>query len=409
MTSITKTQRWLDLIAFLVSRRMPVAVDEIMEKVPAYALGWTDGDETARASVRRKFERDKDELRELGIPIETVQYRINYGIEEVDGYVLRSSDFYLPYLEIVSGDAVKASPTDEHGPGSPPGPSGRRSSRSSTRIPRFELRDDEARTAMDGLRSVSDLPSSPLAREARSALRKLAFDLGSGLDADQLQGQDQGQDQLQGQGPGAVLFLDPPGAGDLRDRLREVSDALLRRKELSFRYYGIRRDRESDRRVRPYGLLFQHSHWYMIAWDVDRQDMRVFRVGRMNGLRVNPRRARSRDYEIPEHFDLSEWADRPPWALPGQEDEPMEVRVRFEFPCSLWAERNGRGTLLEELEDGATLRSFQVQDANPFLRWLLTLRGDATVVSPPELMERLEELREQVASMHAGPGRRASA
>ena len=41
---ISKTQRWLDLIAFLVQRRVPVAVDEIMEGVPSYAEKWRTGE-----------------------------------------------------------------------------------------------------------------------------------------------------------------------------------------------------------------------------------------------------------------------------------------------------------------------------------------------------------------------------
>ena len=62
----TKFQRWLDLIAFLVSRRYPVPVEDVMENVPAYAANWVDGDARSRDSVRRTFERDKDELRRLG-------------------------------------------------------------------------------------------------------------------------------------------------------------------------------------------------------------------------------------------------------------------------------------------------------------------------------------------------------
>jgi len=74
---ISKVQRWLDLIAYLVGRHFPVPVEELMERLPAYALDWRVGDKTARDSVRRKFERDKDELRGLGIPLETVTYSIN--------------------------------------------------------------------------------------------------------------------------------------------------------------------------------------------------------------------------------------------------------------------------------------------------------------------------------------------
>src|SRR5690606_37264678 len=83
-TRITKLQRWLDVIAFLVARRLPVSVDEIMEAIPAYASRWTEGSDKDRDSVRRTFERDKEELRRAGIPIESVEYHVNFGAQKVE-------------------------------------------------------------------------------------------------------------------------------------------------------------------------------------------------------------------------------------------------------------------------------------------------------------------------------------
>ena len=45
-------------------------------EVNTHARDWVEGNETTRASVRRKFERDKDELRDTGIPIETVPQQV---------------------------------------------------------------------------------------------------------------------------------------------------------------------------------------------------------------------------------------------------------------------------------------------------------------------------------------------
>ncbi len=98
---ISKTQRWLDVIAYLLGRRLPVTVEEIMQAVPAYAATAREGDFTAMASARRMFERDKDELRKMGIPLETREYSVD-GLEQL-GYSLARRDFYLPYLGILSG------------------------------------------------------------------------------------------------------------------------------------------------------------------------------------------------------------------------------------------------------------------------------------------------------------------
>ena len=161
---ISKTQRWLDLIAFLVQRRYPVSIDQVMEGVPAYTPKWKSESERDRESVRRMFQRDKDELRALGMPLETLKYDIEYGTEKTEGYTLSSRDFYLPYLRIVGEE------------------SGER--RKAKRAGEVELDREVASTAVDALKRVADLPGFGLAEEARSALRKVAFD----LEVDDLEG-----------------------------------------------------------------------------------------------------------------------------------------------------------------------------------------------------------------------------
>jgi hypothetical protein len=104
-TQPTKLQRWLDVIAYLAGRRLPVTVEQLWEAVPAYEAG-LEGDEKAKQTVRRMFERDKDELRGLGIPIETVPFSIHYGREQTVGYRLGAKDFHLPYLRLVAKRAV---------------------------------------------------------------------------------------------------------------------------------------------------------------------------------------------------------------------------------------------------------------------------------------------------------------
>jgi proteasome accessory factor B len=107
--STSKTQRWLDLLSVLVGRRFPVAVDEIMEQVPAYRDRWETGDPKARASVRRMFERDKDELRGMGIPLETRRYRLE-GLADTQGYVIPTRD--LPPLPEARFDWGRPRPRD---------------------------------------------------------------------------------------------------------------------------------------------------------------------------------------------------------------------------------------------------------------------------------------------------------
>ena len=91
MAASDKLHRWLDLLSALLSRRFPVSLAELRRDVPGYA------DESVKEdSLLRTFERDKGELRELGVVIDTV----------VDGegtgrYQLRNTDFYLPLPSVM--------------------------------------------------------------------------------------------------------------------------------------------------------------------------------------------------------------------------------------------------------------------------------------------------------------------
>lgn len=376
---ITKLQRWLDLIAALVGRRVPVTVEELMERVPAYARRWRSDDETARASVRRAFERDKDELRQAGIPIETVTFRINYGKEEVQGYRLARKDFYLPYLRLLSSVA-----TDEGDGGQgrgvrSPRPDG---------VPEFGIASRDAAAAFEALDRVAGLPGFPYRSEARSARRKLAFD----LDPEALRRT-------------PLLYVDRPGGQEVSERVRLLAEALLARKRVTFRYHGIYRGRTTRRDVAPWGLLFQGGHWYLVGHDATREEVRIFRVGRMEEASANPRAPHTPDYQIPAGFNLDAYRGRRAWELGADDGPPLGARVRFDFPASLWAARNGYGELEAREPGGSSVRLFEVTQVPPFLRWVLSLEGEAEVVGPPELRAEMRSLARRVAALYgAGEG-----
>ena len=245
---------------------------------------------------------------------------------------------------------------------------------------------EEAETALESLRRVAQVPSFPLRLEARSAFRKLAFDLDPDAFVEDT----------------AVLFAEPPGAAEVLSVLEDVTAALLGRKRLVFTYHGMYRGEATERQVRPYGLLFQRGNWYLIGHDALRDDVRVFSVGRMEAVKVNARAPNTPDFEVPAEFRLDDWAHREAWELGEPEEAPVRAEVRFRFPQSLWAERNGHGDVVTSGDDGSSVRAFLVRQPEPFVRWVLSQDGEAEIVSPPELAARARETLQRVIDAHGG-------
>lgn len=80
-----KLERLLNLISTLLETTRPLSADELRSRVPGYPDN--------KASFRRAFERDKDDLREMGVPLllEPVE-----GVDPpVDGYRIDRARYYL--------------------------------------------------------------------------------------------------------------------------------------------------------------------------------------------------------------------------------------------------------------------------------------------------------------------------
>ncbi|MGH2758642.1 MAG: hypothetical protein ACRDKJ_03655, partial [Actinomycetota bacterium] len=85
-----KVERLVNLIALLLNTRRPLIVEEIRNTVPGYQ-------QEDYASFKRMFERDKEELRSLGIPIER-RFTDVWEVEE--GYLISKDRYYLPELDL---------------------------------------------------------------------------------------------------------------------------------------------------------------------------------------------------------------------------------------------------------------------------------------------------------------------
>jgi proteasome accessory factor B len=90
--SSAKTERLLNLVICLLSTRRPLTKAQIRQAVPQYA------ENTSTEAFDRMFERDKDELRELGIPLETTSEDALF--EDEVGYRVDRDAYALPDVHL---------------------------------------------------------------------------------------------------------------------------------------------------------------------------------------------------------------------------------------------------------------------------------------------------------------------
>lgn len=81
-------ERLLNLVGLLLDHRQPLTFEQIADRMEGYGGA-------NRESAKRKFERDKDTLREYGVPVEFLDMDV-WGTEQ--GYTISKEAYYLPEI-----------------------------------------------------------------------------------------------------------------------------------------------------------------------------------------------------------------------------------------------------------------------------------------------------------------------
>jgi proteasome accessory factor B len=217
----SKVERLMNLVIALLSTRNFITAERIRKVVAGYA------DSPSDEAFSRMFERDKNELRDLGIPLET-------------------------------GRVSQFDPTE-----------GYRINRRAYALPEIELTPDEAAAVA----VATQLWESPeLVTATQGALLKLRA---AGVDVD----------------PDApVTIASPAGLPSIRgseDVLGTLLSAINSGQAVRFPHRPSRSEPYTIRTVEPWGVVTDRGRWYLVGHDRDRNATRTFRLSR-SGSEVTP-------------------------------------------------------------------------------------------------------------------------
>jgi proteasome accessory factor B len=333
---MNRTQRLLELVYFLMKATRPVALAELREAFPDYRA---ENEE----SSRRKFERDKETLRQLGVAIrvapdeetETAAYTID--LEE-------------------------------------------------TLLPPIAFEEDEVLALVLLSRVARHIEHFPLARQTDEALRKILYD--------------RQDDPERDFAAGPVVRL-PDEASNPRQRewIECIYDGIEKRKTLFTRYHTFWSDRVNDRAIDPYGLVYQEGRWSLIGRCHLRGAVRTFLVERFRDVRVNPRNPTKADYAIPRDFDLRKMRLPPPWLWEGEDTVEAEIEFTPKVAWQVEKSQGGRGRF-EMRRDGRGRLTVMVSNPAGLIDWVLSFGEDACILRPGALRRELVSRVRGVAALH---------
>ena len=171
------------------------------------------------------------------------------------------------------------------------------------------------------------------------------------------------------------------GDPDAADALRAlIVEAARRRLRVEFSYLKPGSDEPEARSVDPYTVAHAEGHWYVVGWCPERDDVRVFRTDRILSADVT-----AETFDRPGDFDAADFITDGRVYHPGEE---IEVVVRYAGPVAPWLLERGEGELQD---DGDVIVRHSVSDPDWIVRHVLQYGGDARVLEPEWVGDRVRE------------------
>ena len=330
-------ERILSLLMLLLEANRPVARAEIFQRIDAYRT-------KNPAAGERKFERDKKDLRALGVPIEQDE-------EDENLYYVRQRDYGLRPVQL----------------------------------------DDEERIALilaaEALRGTEGVVYGELVDDA---LRKLSFDSGRPHRAF----------------TPANLGITLP-ARDHSAKLRRTMESLVAaiegRKRVTITYRGLGGE-STVRDVDPYAVVYGGGSWQLVGHCHLREKPRTFRVDRIAKVKLAPKPG-TPDFKRPENWNLSTYVQRSPWIFQAGDTQTAFDVVLDIGPERAWMadEDFGSGSSCEPIAadeagcEGWTRVRFRSGNAGYIVTRVLDAAGHMKIVEPLGLRARLRAIAASIA------------
>ncbi|MGA4545957.1 helix-turn-helix transcriptional regulator [Uniformispora flossi] len=209
--AIPKQERLVSLVMCLLAARRYVTKEELRTSIESYRLCTSD------EAFDRMFERDKDDVRELGFAIETGAN--DPLVESADGYRIRAEHNTLPPVDL----------------------------------------DPEEAAAL--ALAAGAWQQSSLSGAATGALYKLKA---AGVEIDT-----------------APLTSVEPRVTARESAFGPLLEALRTKRPVQFSYRSSGAAEARQRVVEPWGMSCWRGRWYLVGWARDREEQRVFRLERV--------------------------------------------------------------------------------------------------------------------------------
>ena len=165
--------------------------------------------------------------------------------------------------------------------------------------------------------------------------------------------------------------------------------AIIGRHVTEFDYYSTYGEK-THRRVEPIQLWFKSKAWYLRAYDLDKKDLRLFKLSRMRGLAVTDETFGERNLLTEETVGTPSTNQKPDVTLRLRIKPEMAYRVLDEYAANVE----------EQSEDGSYIISVCWPEDNWLYGTILSFGEFIEVLEPPHVRDIIREKARKISEQY---------
>jgi len=160
-----------------------------------------------------------------------------------------------------------------------------------------------------------------------------------------------------------------------------LKDAILKRHIIKFEYFNSRSEK-ALRRVEPMQLYFKEKSWYLKAFCLDKNAMRIYKLLRMRNLQTTYEQFNMRDID-----DLDEDSEEMKWIN-------LKLHIQPEMTYRIYEDFYDKD--IKRQEDGSFFVDTKTVESNWLYGHLLSYGKYVEVLEPKHMREKFIEEVEEV-------------
>ncbi len=250
-------------------------------------------------------------------------------------------------------------------------------------FPTVQMSEGDAFALFVAERALEPLRGTPLFERLQSTFEKLTSTL-------------KGSVELTAEDQGAVSFAQFGEGRTNAQAFDRLQKAHAEEREVSFAYKKPGSAQAEPRHVRPYHLTHRDNLWYLVGYDLNREDIRTFALPRMSEVTLTKKK-----FTRPTDFSPATFFASALGVVEGKGD--YQIHVRFDASAAERIEERDwhESQKTTRRRDGSVDLHLRLGSLVEIKRWILGWGAAAEVIAPAELRTQVAQTTRAMAARYA--------